>query len=463
MRNKIFKFKSHQVIKSIIISLAYLLISSTLWAQAPQKMSYQAVIRNSSNALITNHSVGMQITILQGSATGTVVYTEIKTATTNTNGLVSVEFGGGVGFDTITWANGPYFIQTETDPAGGTNYTITGTSQLLSVPFAFYAKTSGSSTPGPQGPVGLTGATGATGAIGPIGLTGAIGATGLQGQTGATGAQGEIGPIGPTGAQGIQGATGSTGATGATGANGLDGAQGAMGAIGPVGTAGATGATGAMGLQGLTGMTGAAGATGSTGATGLTGPAGATGPQGVAGPTGATGTTGATGAQGLQGVQGVTGPAGSTGPTGAIGAAGPTGATGAQGVQGATGATGVTGAVGATGPTGTTGAQGIQGVTGATGPAGAQGRAVTSTSNYTIQAGDNVLIANSASAITYTLPNAAVAGSGAVLYFYAINGSYNITTSQTIYDKNGIAQTTMSTQYVNILVSDGISKWFQIQ
>ena len=94
------------------------LITASLLAQSPQKMSYQAVIRNSSNALVTSSPVGMRISILQGSASGTVVYTETQTPTTNANGLVSIEIGGGTGFDAINWANGPYFIKTETDPTG---------------------------------------------------------------------------------------------------------------------------------------------------------------------------------------------------------------------------------------------------------------------------------------------------------------------------------------------------------
>ena len=116
------------------------LLVSTIWAQSPQKMSYQAVIRDGSNALVTNHAVGMRISILQGSVSGTVVYTETQTPTTNANGLVNVEIGGGTGFDVIDWANGPYFIKTETDPTGGSSYTIIGTSQLLSVPYALYSK-----------------------------------------------------------------------------------------------------------------------------------------------------------------------------------------------------------------------------------------------------------------------------------------------------------------------------------
>ena len=100
--------------KKTIITLANLLIITFVMAQSPEKMSYQAVIRNSSNTLVTNTQIGMEINIHQGSAAGTIVYTETQTPTTNANGLVSIEIGGATGFNTIDWANGPYFIETKT-------------------------------------------------------------------------------------------------------------------------------------------------------------------------------------------------------------------------------------------------------------------------------------------------------------------------------------------------------------
>lgn len=118
-----------------------------LFPQSPEKMSYQCVIRNTNGDLVTNQSVGIRISILQTSLNGTIVYQETYSPNpqTNANGLVTVEIGGGVpivgSFATINWSSGLYFLKTETDPTGGTNYTISGTSQLLSVPYAFHAKT----------------------------------------------------------------------------------------------------------------------------------------------------------------------------------------------------------------------------------------------------------------------------------------------------------------------------------
>jgi hypothetical protein len=164
--------------KKFYILLASFIITASVFAQAPEKMSYQAVVRDADNALVTNQQIGMQIIILQGA---TAVYVETQTPTSNTNGLVSLKIGEGTVisglFTAINWSieDTSYFIKTETDPTGGTDYTITGTSQLLSVPYALYAKTSGSSTPGPQGE---------TGTQGEIGATGATGTQGIQGETG---------------------------------------------------------------------------------------------------------------------------------------------------------------------------------------------------------------------------------------------------------------------------------------
>jgi uncharacterized protein (TIGR02145 family) len=126
--------------KKLFTIFVILVFTSGIYGQSPEKMSYQAVIRDAGNTLVADHAVGMRISILQGSVTGTLVYSETQTPVTNVNGLISTEIGGETGFDTIDWAAGPYFIKTETDPAGGTSYTIEGTSQLLSVPYALHAR-----------------------------------------------------------------------------------------------------------------------------------------------------------------------------------------------------------------------------------------------------------------------------------------------------------------------------------
>jgi hypothetical protein len=229
---------------TFLFSIFFALLSAQ--AQAPQKMSYQAVVRNAANTLVANTAVGVKISVLQTSASGTSVYSERHTPTTNANGLATFEIGGGTvlagTFATINWANGPYFIKTETDPTGGTNYTIAGTSQLASVPYALFAANGG--TPGPQGIQGIQGVAGAAGTPGkntaalttvePPGANCATGGSKLQfgidangnnaldateinasltkyvcnGATGATGAQGPAGTA--TNAWGLSGTAGTT-------------------------------------------------------------------------------------------------------------------------------------------------------------------------------------------------------------------------------------------------------------
>lgn len=125
------------------------LFGSTLYAQSPQKFGYQAVIRKPSGDLVANQTVATRISILQGSLSGTVVYEETQNVLTNTNGLLTFEIGSGAvvtgDLSIIDWSNGPYFIQTATDPNGGTNYAIQTNMQLLSVPYALHAQTASQS------------------------------------------------------------------------------------------------------------------------------------------------------------------------------------------------------------------------------------------------------------------------------------------------------------------------------
>lgn len=322
--------------KKLLLSGA-LFLCLQAFGQVPQKMSYQSIVRNASGSLITNSAIGMKVSILEGSASGNAVYVETLSGSTNANGLASFQIGTGTvisgSFAAIDWSTGNYFVKIDTDPTGGTNYTISGVSQFLSVPYALYAGNGG--VPGPQGPAGNDGATGPQGPIGLTGATGPMGPQGIQGPAGndgATGPQGPIGLTGATGATGPQGPIGLTGATGANGTNGVDGKTLLSGTSNPLATTGIDGdfyintatnfifgpkasGTWPTGVS-LVGPTGATGITGPQGPTGLTGATGATGPQGP---------IGATGAQGPTGLTGATGPMGATGPQGPAGAAGAAG------------------------------------------------------------------------------------------------------------------------------------------
>jgi hypothetical protein len=333
-------------LSSLLIVIAFLQFS-TSYAQAPQQMNYQAIARNASGNGLPNLPVGLRFTIRDGSITGTILYRETNTVTTNKFGLFTTAVGGGTPvngtFSGINWGLGSKYLQVEMDITGGTNYVDMGATQLISVPYALYAQTSGNGAgpAGSTGPQGLPGNTGSNGA-GYLATSLTSQTMGFGSQTWTTqtnlaylpgdrvrisfsssnyeegvvsaysgvtltvnidrvigsgtystwniGIAGDVGPTGPTGSGG-----GTTGATGPTGLNGNPGATGATGA-------GATGPTGPTGQNGTTGPTGVTGA-GTPGSTGPTGSPGVTGPTGSIGATGATGTS-------------ITGPTGPTGPTG---------------------------------------------------------------------------------------------------------------------------------------------------
>jgi len=128
----------------------YFIAENHLIAQSPEKISYQAVIRDAGGVLVSNHIVGVKVQILQFTKDGAAVYVETHSRSTNSNGLLTLEIGGGSvvqgTFSNIDWANGPYYLKTEIDPAGGTNYNITSVVQILSVPYSLYSKTAGTAS-----------------------------------------------------------------------------------------------------------------------------------------------------------------------------------------------------------------------------------------------------------------------------------------------------------------------------
>jgi uncharacterized protein (TIGR02145 family) len=121
-----------------------LILSAITFAQGPNKMSFQTVLRNSQGKLVLNKSIGVRLSILQSTSTGTAVYVETHTKSSNANGLLTLEVGSGSvatgTFSTIDWSQGPYFLQTEMDVNGGANYTISGVTEFVSVPYAKMAE-----------------------------------------------------------------------------------------------------------------------------------------------------------------------------------------------------------------------------------------------------------------------------------------------------------------------------------
>lgn len=138
-----------EVMKRLFILLVIIVLSLEALPQPPQGLSFQCVVWNSSGALIVNQVVGMRTTILWGKSIYVIVYSETydPKPQTNSNGVLTVIIGSGTPstgtFSSINWQNGPFSLKTEIDPAGGTNYTILGQSQIFSVPYALYAERTG--------------------------------------------------------------------------------------------------------------------------------------------------------------------------------------------------------------------------------------------------------------------------------------------------------------------------------
>jgi len=340
----------------IITSILLILLSTShLTAQSPQKMSFQAVIRNINNVPVSMSTIGIRISVIYGSPEGIAVYTETQNGNTNSNGLISLQIGTGkvmVGtFASIDWANGPFFIKTETDPNGGNDYTIVGTSELLSVPYALFALNThlndhiGTSyekmdlsslkigqiininmTKGVDfytaGHI-LISSTGdnhfegsflsynkVTGLLS-IEISEVIGSGSynfwnidVNAVRGYNGSPGAVGIAGLDGSVGLNGTNGDIGLTGVAGTDGLPGVKGDIGLSGLAGTDGLPGVKGDIGLSGADGLAGIKGDIGLNGRDGLNGTIGIDGLNGTNGLPGVKGDIGLTGADGIDAING---------------------------------------------------------------------------------------------------------------------------------------------------------------
>jgi uncharacterized protein (TIGR02145 family) len=109
----------------------------------PQALSYKAIIRKSNGQLLINKTVNFRISILKGSKDGNTVYSETFQPTTNEFGQIDIEIGRGTPepgpWPEIKLGDDEYFLKTEVDVEGGTNFQLLSVTQLLSVPYALYA------------------------------------------------------------------------------------------------------------------------------------------------------------------------------------------------------------------------------------------------------------------------------------------------------------------------------------
>lgn len=288
--------------KNLIIIISLVLLANVLLAQQP--IRYQGVAFDQADEKITSSIISLNIELNQADPNGTLVFSETHSTTTNEAGVFEIFIGQGTAiqgeYNDIPWNTGSYYANVSIDPKGGDDFTYAGSTELLSVPFAFHANTAR------------------------YGPTGNKGAQGEQGDAGFQGEQGEPGPSGDVGIACLPGNSGAPGPPGYDGAPGPQGPQGNPGQQGPQGNHGEQGQMGARGPDGLNGATGPMGQQGETGVQGDRGPEGPTeGSPGLEGPRGDRGD-----------VNGPEGPKGLTGPEGPKGKPGEDGPTGQQGLPG---------------------------------------------------------------------------------------------------------------------------------
>lgn len=134
----------------ISVFLTYILFCTQVSiAQSPLAFNFQGIARDMSGEPLVNTDIGLEFALIQSNPQGPILYLESHNVTTNENALFSVAVGRGFvrfgSIEDIDWSQGPFFMRTALDETGGENFTVVGTSELLSVPFALYAVNSGSS------------------------------------------------------------------------------------------------------------------------------------------------------------------------------------------------------------------------------------------------------------------------------------------------------------------------------
>jgi hypothetical protein len=132
--------------------LAFSLVVMNCWGQSPQLIPYQAIARDNAGTPVLNQNIGLRFSIHDETITGNIVWQESQTVVSNNLGIIVTALGSTTALTTVDWGNGAKFLQVEMDITGGANYLDMGTQQMMSVPYALYAGTSGNQAePGANG------------------------------------------------------------------------------------------------------------------------------------------------------------------------------------------------------------------------------------------------------------------------------------------------------------------------
>jgi hypothetical protein len=135
--------RKKQLFNKLLFSLLFLSILLNTHAQTG--LNFQGVARTSNNVILASQPISLRLSILQGSASGTVEYSETRKVTTNAQGLFAVVIGDAdvistIGnFNSINWKNMPKFLKIEMDAAAGNNFIMMGTTQFQYVAYAQFA------------------------------------------------------------------------------------------------------------------------------------------------------------------------------------------------------------------------------------------------------------------------------------------------------------------------------------
>lgn len=136
--------------KCILLLFLFLATGITISAQLPQKFNYQAIVRSNNGNIVANQPISIRFSIHDGTATGAIQFSETHSTTTNAFGLINLQVGTGTlvsgDMSAVTWLNGSKFLKIEIDVTGGTAFAELATVELIAVPYALHAGSTGGFT-----------------------------------------------------------------------------------------------------------------------------------------------------------------------------------------------------------------------------------------------------------------------------------------------------------------------------